>query len=75
MKKLSTMTDNELNEYKVQLEQELQNELSMDASGDCGHLIEAAFNPIIDAIWMELEHRGLLGNPESNDYGDDGMPY
>lgn len=55
--KLASMTDEELLDYHVKLQDHHLAELSMDGSGELGHVIDADFQVYYDAIYAEYNKR------------------
>jgi hypothetical protein len=72
MKDLTQLTNEGLIGSSEELYEQFNQEQAMDVSGDCGHLINKAFEPLFKALNSELESRGMLVLDESTELE---MPY
>lgn len=66
MKDYSKLTDEELNEELAKLEESMEQNLIMDGSGELGGKISEGYDAYFNAIYLELNKRGLV--PEVDDY-------
>jgi hypothetical protein len=59
MKDLTTLSNDELIKAYYRAEAEQEAEHQMDGSGECGHLIDKAFEPVWEAFEKEFERRQI----------------
>jgi len=59
MKTLNEMTNEELVKYYERLQEAEYQDNKMDGSGECGHIISKHYEPLYEALNIELEKRGI----------------
>ena len=59
MKTLNEMTNEELVKYYEKLQEAEYQDNKMDMSGDCGHIISKHYEPLYEALDIELEKRDI----------------
>lgn len=71
---LSQLTDEQLNDRSEILTMAKEQEYAMDGSGECGPMIEAAFNPEEEAVQKEMQKRGFFDELDELDPNAD-LPF
>ena len=75
MEDLSTLTDTELIESFIQMQDQESADYQMDDSGDCGHIIAKNYEPLYEAFHAEFDKRDIKEDSwMANDYSEE-MPY